>query len=488
MTTSREFAIFKKIELFPVLFLISLLLSSSVPAASFKDYFPVAGLIDLRTSFSDGTHSPEDLVTLARLRGFRVLFFNDHHRVRLSYGVPPFRNLLKYSKELPSIMTHGPQAYLNEIERLSRIYPDMILVPGSIISPFYYWTGSWLSGDLTVHQYDRKILALNLAKAEDYERVPNLESGLSLRKPGRRLPGLILFIIPSLIGLLLAWKWRGILRLLGIILVVLSSLTIIDYNPFIGSTWTPYEGDQGIVPFQETIDYLQERGALAFWNYPEQRSGVRKHGSVTMDTPLYPEVLLESKNYTGFAAIYGDRITATDPGKYWDRTLMEYCEGKRDKPVWGISTADFHEDGRLGLKLGAFPTTFLVREFSKTAILDAIKQGRMYCSRGDGSSWPQIDYFNVLGSKGGQAQMGETLTTAAFPTIQFRISYKGGEKVPLTIYIVRGGTVLQTFKGETPLECKLLDQGAPASRMTYYRLVDSQKHLTSNPIFVRYQP
>jgi hypothetical protein len=53
---------------------------------------------------------------------------------------------------------------------------------------------------------------------------------------------------------------------------------------------------------------------------------------------------------------------------------------------------------------------------------------------------------------------------------------------------VRGGTLLQTLNGETPLECELLDEGAPAGRMTYYRLVDSQKHLTSNPIFVHYKP
>jgi len=248
--------------------------------------------MDLRTTFSDGAHSPEDLVTAARFRGFRVLFFNDHHRIKLTYGVPPFRSLIKYSKEYPSIMTHGPQAYLDEITRLSRLYPDMILVPGSIISPFYYWSGSWFSGDLTVHHYDRKILAFNLTNAEDYERVP---------------------------------------------------------------TFSPYAGDQGIAPFQEMINYIQERGGFAFWNYPEQRSGIRKHGPVYVNTPPYPEVLWESQNYAGFAAIYGDRITVTDPGKHWDRTLTEYCEGKRQKPAWGISTADFHEDGRLGLKLGAFP-------------------------------------------------------------------------------------------------------------------------------------
>ena len=424
MTIQQEPANFKWIESCHLLLLVSLLFANPVSAASFSEYVAVPGLMDLRTTFSDGIHSPEDLVTIARLRGFRVLFFNDHHTIKLSYGIRPFRNLLKYSKGYPSIMTHGPQAYLDEIARLSKLYPDMILVPGAILSPFYYWSGSWFSGDLTVHNYDRKILAFNLTKAEHYERLPK---------------------------------------------------------------FTPYEGDLGIAPFQEMINAIHERGGFAFWNYPEQRSGVRKHGPVNVSTMPYPEVIQESKNYAGFAAIYGDRITVTDPGKRWDRTLTEYCEGKRKKPVWGISTADFHEDGRLGLKLGAFPTTFLVREFSKAAILDALRQGRMYGSRGDGKSWPQLDRFDVLGPEGHKAHMGETLTTAGFPLIRFRVSYMGDEKVPMTIHLVRGGTLLRTVDGETPLEFELLDQGAPPGQMTYYRLVDSVKHLTSNPIFVKRQ-
>jgi len=444
--------------------------------------------MDLRTTFSDGAHSPEELVTIARLRGFRVLFFNDHHRIKLSYGIAPFRNLLKYSKEYPSIMTHGPQEYLDEIARLSRLYPDMILVPGSIISPFYYWSGSWLAGDLTVHNYDRRILAFNLTRAEDYERVPSLDSGLSTRHIVTRLPGLLLFIIPWVLGLFITLKWQGRSRLAGLVVLILSSLAVLDYNPFKGSAFSPYAGDQGIAPFQETIDEIHERGGFAFWNYPEQRSGIRKHGPVNVSTLPYPEVLHDSKNYTGFAAIYGDRITVTDPGREWDRVLTEYCEGKREKPVWGISAADFHGDGRLGLKLGAFPTTFLVREFSKAAILDAIQHGRMYCARGDGKSWLQLDYFNILAPDGNKAHMGETLTPGGFPLIRFRVSCRGDERVPVTIHLVRGGTLLRTVAGSTPLEFELLDEEAPAGRMTFYRLVDAQKHLTSNPIFVKSKP
>jgi hypothetical protein len=167
---------------------------------------------------------------------------------------------------------------------------------------------------------------------------------------------------------------------------------------------------------------------------------------------------------------------------------MEYCEGKREKPVWGISTADFHQDGKLGLKLGAFPTTFLVREFSKAEILDAIKEGRMYCSRGDGSTWPQLDYFNVLGVNGDKAHMGETLTTAGFPLVKFRVSYHGEDSVPIVILLIRGGVLVHRFEGKTPLEVEYLDSEVRTGARTFYRLMDTQKHLTSNPIFVHYKP
>jgi hypothetical protein len=97
----------------------------------------------------------------------------------------------------------------------------------------------------------------------------------------------------------------------------------------------------------------------------EQRSGVRPHGPIRVSTLPYPDVLHRSEGYTGFAAISGDRIKATEPGREWDRALNEYCVGRRLRAPWGISTAGFHEDDRLGLKLGAFPTVFLVRHFTE---------------------------------------------------------------------------------------------------------------------------
>jgi hypothetical protein len=238
------------------------------------------------------------------------------------------------------------------------------------------------------------------------------------------------------------------------------------------------------------IDYVNQKGGLCFWNYPEQKSGIREYGPIHLNTPPYPEVLYQSKDYTGFSAIYGENPTITDPGKEWDRVLNEYCQGKRTKPPWGIGTSEFHEDGRWGLKLGVYPTTLLVKNFSKEGVMEALRSGRMYCSRGDGQTWPKLDYFNVYGDEENKAFMGETLTTPRFPLIAFSVSddrEKFRDK-DITIHLIRGGTLIQTYKGKTPMEIKYRDDTAPQDEKTYYRLIDSRKHLTSNPIFIEYKP
>jgi hypothetical protein len=471
---------------FSLICLLSVLVSPA-HSASQPPFRAVPGLIDIRTSFSDSPHSMEDIVKLARSRGFKVVFFNDHDRIALSYGVFPFRRILAYRKEFPSILTNGPERYLGEIDRLARRYPDMILIPGCITSPFYYWTGSWVTGDLTVHQYDRRLLVVGLNRPEDYKHIPIIGNGLSLRYTRRLIPGLVLFVIPLFVGVILL-RWRGIPRMSGLIIVFISILAIIDYNPFSSSMFSPYDGDQGIAPYQEVIDYAKERGGLCFWNYPEQLSGVRKYGPIFANTPPYPEVLHQSINYTGFAAIYGDKITLTEPGREWDRTLNEYCQGSRQHPPWGISTADFHEEGRLGLRLGAFPTTFLVEDITKKAILEAMAKGRMFCSRGDGQVWPRFDYFTVQGSNGQEAVMGQTVTTTHPPVIRFRVSMNSGQPHRMSLLLIRGGKLIKTFDMELPMEVEYSDEEAPPGEMTFYRLMDRNKTLVSNPIFVRYTP
>ena len=110
---------FKENKVIPLLAFALLFLIIAKPLGASSNpadpYMALTGLIDLRSTFSDGAHSIEELVRMAASRGLKVIFINDHDRIALSYGIPPFRRVLRYRKEFPSIMTHGPDKFLDEI-------------------------------------------------------------------------------------------------------------------------------------------------------------------------------------------------------------------------------------------------------------------------------------------------------------------------------------------------------------------------------------
>jgi len=478
------------------LILILVLSSICVPFSSFgsaDEYKQVPGLIGLRTDFSDGAHSLEYLVELAGKRGFQVLFINDHDRKVLEYGVRPFQNILKKKVEEPSINKGGPKNYLNMIQSASKKYPQMILIPGAESAPFYYWKGSYLSGNLTVCDWERHLLILGLEEPKGYKELPILHNGLSTRYILPSIPATYFFLLIPLLLALYMLKGKRFVRYSGIVILILTLLLLVNNHPFRSSPYNQYHGSQGILPYQLLIDYVNSRGGMIFWNHPETRSGRGQLGSISRDTPPYPQVLIESKNYTGFAALYGERITVTEPGNLWDKVLIEYCLGKREKPAWGISTAEFHEEGGAGGKLGNYPTIFLAKNKTKEEILDAMRKGRMYAYRGN-VDLPRLilEDFSISDSENAQQGiMGEEIYLSGFPIISILLSTTGSEKGnSLIIRLIRSGQLIQAFTGETPLSIYFEDEYFEPGRKIYYRLDvrdNKGRKLVSNPIFVKFQ-
>lgn len=181
------------------------------------EYIQVPGLIDLRTTFSDGKLSPEALAELARDREFGAVIINDHDRLAMEYGLFPLRNVIKKKRERPSINMAGAGKYLAEIRRVRSRYPDLVVIPGSETAPFYYWTGSYFKGNLTAHNHEKRILTIGLEKPTDYENLPILHNGFSTRFAHELLPGMILCAIPFLIGLLFL-KGQRKSRILGLLI------------------------------------------------------------------------------------------------------------------------------------------------------------------------------------------------------------------------------------------------------------------------------
>ena len=442
-------------------------------------YSQMAGLVDLRSTFSDGDYSIGTLAKMAGDNGFGLVFINDHDREAMEYGLPPLRNVLGKRVEMNSINREGAGKYLAAIARARKDHPGMLIIPGSECAPFYYWTGSYFGRDLTAHEPERRILTIGMDKPEDYRDLPVLQNS-----PDLAVPALLLAVMVFGFSIRLLRRGSGY-RPTGLLLLALAPCLLLaaDADPFRKSPFDQYHGPQGIAPYQFLVNYVASKGGLTFWNYPETHSGVRRLGPIRVDTPPYPEALEEAKNYTGFAAVYGDNITATAPGNVWDRVLNEYCEGRRARPVWGIATADYHgpADGRLG----DFPTVFLVRKRTVAGVLEAMRKGRMYA---EGVAYPQfisLDEFSVSGSSGGAAAVsGDSVRLEGRTLVRIRLSEKAPSGSVATVRLIKGGKIIKTFRGKLPLDINYDDE-LTGRGLTYYRMdMSGPARIISNPIFV----
>jgi hypothetical protein len=406
----------------------------------------------------------------------------------MEYGLPPFRNILRKRVELPSINTNGAKSYLDAISDIQKKYPDMIIIPGSETVAFYYWTGSYFKKNLTAHDHEKRILTIGMENPEDYENLPILHNGFSMQYLRMAIPEILLFSIILVLAVFLI-KWRGFYRIAGIIMFIWCVASIANSNMFRSSPFDQYHGAQGTAPYRLLTDYVNSRGGLTFWNYPETKSGTRKLGPIMVDTPPYPEVLEESEGYTGFAALYGDNITVTEPGNVWDRVLTAYCKGIRSRPVWGISTADFHEEGGAGEKLGNFPTIFLVREKSRKGVMEALRNGKMYAYRGGYLQFVRLDEFSVYSLDGkNEGISGDEIVLKNNPRVKISISAAEVSERKVKVRLIRSGELIETFEGTLPMQIDYEDNYYEPGRKIYYRLdMQGQGKIVSNPIFVAFE-
>jgi hypothetical protein len=171
---------------------------------------------------------------------------------------------------------------------------------------------------------------------------------------------------------------------------------------------------------------------------------------------------------------------------------MEYCLGRREKPVWGISTADFHEEGGAGEKLGKFPTILLVKDKTKESILDALKKGRMYAFRGSvDAARLVLEDFSVSDSETQKKGiMGEEISMKGSPTVHIRVSGAPlAGKNSLSVRLIRSGRLLKTFSGEIPFNANFTDEFYERDKKIYYRLEAEDgtgRKLISNPVFATF--
>jgi hypothetical protein len=457
-------------------------------AGESPDGIELCAVIHVHSTFSSGRYSLEELVEKARLLGVDVLLPTDHDRVAMEYGVLPFRRLLKLKRENPSILKSGPERYLEEIARLNAVQAAVRVIPGVQSSPFYHWRGSPWRGDLMAHDYHKELLLVGMPRPEDYRRLPILHNGVSARPHAALIPDFAATAAGFLIAAALFFRARGRMRAGAALLALIGLAAMIDRHPFSDSRFDPYHGDQGIAPYQDVIDHVAGRGGLIFWAHPESNYPVAgvPMGPVTLVTGHYVEDLSRARGYTGFAALYGDTATITEPGALWDRILNEYARGERAEPVWGIAEADFHEESP-GMDLDTFQTVIQSRSKAVADVLEALRRGRCYAVRKGRDYRLVLAAFEVRDLRTGRvAVAGDEIAVAGTPGVRLAIMASDGNPRRVSVDLVRGGELLQRIEGDLPLEMEIADT-RPWEGRSYYRLEArgaEDSRLISNPIFV----
>ena len=452
-----------------------------------REYYQLSGVMHVHTTFSSGRYSIEELIAKADEKKLGVLVLTDDDQVTMEYGLFPLRNLIKKREERHSVLQLGPEVYLSEIKRLNTQQKSVIIIPGVQSSPFYYWEENSFGQGLTAYDYRKELLLIGLSDPDDYYSLPQLHGGFSTRYVRELMPRFIIFFTVFLLSVYLLFQ-KSKFKIGGLVIALLSIALMINHHPFKSSRFDPYHGDQGTAPFQDVIDYTKSRGGFVFWAHPE--SNYSKNGApmgpITMITEHYPDALIDSKHYTGFAAVYGDSSSAAKAGMHWDQILMDYCRGRRAQPVWAIAGSDFHEEQK-GFELDTFQTIFLVDEKRGQNVLQALERGSVYAVRKSKDSRLSLDQFKIKdNSSGNAAIMGEEINVKGPPIVEGRISALDQSRQAVKISIIRDGKHTWTFEGQTPLDFHLVDQEGWRGK-TYYRLDVKSKtggYLLSNPIFV----
>ncbi len=456
------------------------------PHSAFAKYIQLDGVADVKTRYSSGCATVQEMATLAEQSKVDAVFFNDRARDSLQYGIFPFERLIKKTNEKASILSTSAPVYISDIKDKNKQFRETLLFPGVDVSPFYYWSGSVFKKNLVAHNWDKRLSIIGLENGADIEQLPILDSNFSKKYATKFQNSFIGFCLLLIIALGMTAK--GYYPKVAIPLAIFFLLLVFNNHPFRSSAFDQYHGDKGIKPYQELINYATARGAMVFWNDVESLSGKREWGTVKLETLPHSESLVLSRGYTGFQAVADEPVSIADPGNVWDHVLTQYVSGERDHPVWGYGANAFECGGETGPVFGAARTIFLVREKSHETVMNAMRKGRMYAVRQPGLNRLSLDEFSVKDSMTQKsAIMGEKLVSTDFPEISVKLHSTDGAEKRAKIFLIRNGKVVKRESVSLPYDLQWVDNQVDMSEPVYYRLnvkVSDVDYLVSNPVFV----
>ena len=464
------------------------------------EYERLPAVLHVHSDLSTGDFPLERLATMAEKAGVGALLLSENYLLRVEYGLPPFRALTRAVREERSILDRGVAPFLERVAEARRRNPRVLILPGVEVLPHYYWTGSPMTLDMTVHNTQKNLLVFGVTDPAALGSLPTSGNAGA----GRFTWAAAIDLVPGLLlipGALLLLTKRRVLQRVGRAVVVvrrrrwmaggslcvLGALALARAWPFTADPYPPYK-DLGLGPHQDLIDHVDRLGGATVWSLPEARdSGEQWVGPVRVAwrTDPYPDDLLRTARYTAFGAIYEDTTRFELPGGGWDRLLAQYAAGERSRPAWAVGESGFH-GFTAGKSVGPLQTVFLVSERSERGVLDALKRGRMYAvdQRHAGTGLALGEF--AVSDGAAAAVSGETLRVPAGTPIEVRVAVQtlDGTARDMRVTLVRNGAVAGAWVGRTPFRQvhREVFDGAPV----FYRLdVRGPGRLLSNPVFVK---
>lgn len=466
------FTFLRRAFLLPILFLI---LSSLCLAQ--EESLPYPGIYHIHSNISnqEENYPLRKIVSLAQDRGIKILIFTDTLLRRWEYGLPIFSNIFKISIQQDAVVKSGIKSYLRDLKKIKDEFPDMLILEGVEVTPFYWWSGNPFKKGLTLNDGNKHLLVVGLKNYQDYAHLPVVCNRYFLPQL-KDLPPLLISMTLVILGILFLRKKKQ-RQFLGLALNIAGILFFLNFFPFSASRYNPYSGPKKFLPYQELINYVCKKGGLAFWAHPEVTELVSagKFATINFYTPSYPEALMLTSGYTGFGVNISpgtnhDLILA---GGAWDKVLKSYCEGKRNQPVWAIGEADYRGRGRID----SLQNIFFLHKFKPELAYEALRRGRLYVRYYlENKIDVSLSDFHIEDSQntaGEFAFMGEEIRIKGRPRLHIKGNYAIYPSEDLSLEIIRNGEIIKELKlsegGIFDLEFQDDSLGA-LDKKIYYRL------------------
>ncbi len=504
-------------------------------------------IMHVHTRMSSGNYQLPELTRIAREQGVDAIFLSDNLTESIEFGLPPLRHVFWAGHRENSVLTIGGKRFLAEVrrenERLSsaaRGQPDVLYIPGVEIVPRFYWSGSLREKNLVCHNHQRDLIVIG---------TENICSLINLPVTCGYVPGrdtawivitrlLLVLFIGAILGVVFLPRrlarrsgfTAGMIRrsfFFGLILPLALLMILVNFVAGLMPGFRIYSPDDPGRFEQRVLDALKRENLVSFWAHPEATDhGEFKYLGVSfaVDTRPYPEVLVKTRGYTGFAGINDGENKFVDPGSIWDMVLKQYLDGERGEPAWCFGEMLYHYEGQAGKKLSNVETIVWAPEKKTAALLDSIRRGYFYSRSNYGGQSLVLDQWRVNGLESGRSGQatngavnislrvsarleGEALAEPADLSAEAirakgevpiatrlgealrrsreRIGTKEGEKAE--VLIIRNGAVIKKDRLSLPFDMEISDSLPSAVSNAYYRAVVSGKYpvrLVTNPIFV----